>query len=401
MNRSHITAITVLALVVLILTGPNVFAGNHKHKNQKNSPNIECEINSKIDHHSNNNAIGNRQDCINNSPNLIDSTINGPSDNNNRDFTSPTVVSTDPSDNDNNVDPSTKTITVTFSEKIDKNTVDTGSLTLDPNVGTSPSIQDVSVSGKTATFTISGLLPHVDYLATISSSIEDSNGNFLDCPGSSGVDSLCQWNFSTSGSSTSASITINPTKGIVGTLLTVSGTGFQPLTDVTVKFDSATGTDQTDATGAFTFSFLVPPATSGDHTVSATQTTTNQGTKSDSKTFTVIPDIVLIPTVGQPGDLVNIKGTGFGSTANVSLKFDSNPLVAAPPAITNNTGGFSTQFTVPQSSNGTHTITASQGSNSASKDFTVTNSTVNIASSIDTPLITEKTNLDVPSNIFG
>jgi Bacterial Ig-like domain len=192
------------------------------------------------------------------------------------------VVSTDPKDNDNNVTPNTKTITVTFSENIDKNTVNTGSLTLDPNVGTGPTVLSVSVSGKTATFTINGLLPNVDYLATISSSIEDTNGNFLDCAALSAVDSLCQWNFSTSGATTSAAIIINPTSGPVNTTLTVTGTGFIPNTDVTIKFDSLSGTDTTDSNGDFSFTFSVPPSTPGEHTVSASQPSILV-----SKTFTV------------------------------------------------------------------------------------------------------------------
>lgn len=288
----------------------------------------------------------------------------------NNDFTSPTVKSTSPKDNDNNVDPSTNTVTVTFSEKIDKNTVDTGSLTLDPNVGSGPSIQKASVSGKTATFTINGLLPHVDYLATISSSIEDSNGNFLDCPGSSGVDSLCQWSFSTSGSSPSAAITIDPTSGAVGSILTVQGTGFIPNSQVTIKFDDASGTDTTDNNGDFTFSFSVPPSISGDHTVSATQLSTTV-----SKTFKVIPSIALDPTSGPVGTSMTVTGAGFSASSTVNIKFDGNNVNTNPATVSPDTkGGFTATFTVPNSSSlGSKTVLASQGTNSASKAFTVTN----------------------------
>ncbi len=46
------------------------------------------------------------------------------------------------------------------------------------------------------------LTPGVNYIASISSSIEDTNGNFLDYFGSKGVDDNCEWNFKAESSST-------------------------------------------------------------------------------------------------------------------------------------------------------------------------------------------------------
>ena len=54
-----------------------------------------------------------------------DNCCDSSSNNNNDDFNSPTVKSTDPSDGDNNVPTDLSEIKVTFSEKIDKNSVDT------------------------------------------------------------------------------------------------------------------------------------------------------------------------------------------------------------------------------------------------------------------------------------
>jgi len=135
------------------------------------------------------------------------------SSNNNDDFTSPEVKSTDPSDGDNNVPSDLSEITVNFYEKIDQNSVDSGSLSVFANncgntFCNDPDIQDVSVSSKSATFSINSndrLSPNTNYIASISSSIEDQNGNFLDCFASSGVDDNCEWIFSTSGT------TANPT----------------------------------------------------------------------------------------------------------------------------------------------------------------------------------------------
>ena len=166
------------------------------------------------------------------------------SDNNNDDFNSPTVKSTDPSDGDNNVPTDLSEIKVTFDESIDKNSVDTGSLSVfADNCGNTfcndPDIQDVSVSSSSATFSINSndrLSPNTNYIASISSSIEDQNGNFLDCFDSKGVDYNCEWNFSTSGSSANPTISINPTSGPVGTSVTVTGNGFDPISTVAITF---------------------------------------------------------------------------------------------------------------------------------------------------------------------
>ena len=84
---------------------------------------------------------------------------------------------------------------------------------------------------------MTALSPNTNYIASISSSIEDQNGNFLDCFDSNGVDSNCEWNFSTSGSSSNPTISINPTSGPVVTSVNVTGNGFAPISTVVITFD--------------------------------------------------------------------------------------------------------------------------------------------------------------------
>ena len=267
---------------------------NHSEKNQNSSPKINCEIHIGAEDHLNNNDFGpTEQQCLNNSNNIKDSTVtqNPPSDG---DFDSPTVVSTDPSDGDNNVPSDLSEIRVTFSEKIDKNSVDTGSLSVfADNCGNTfcndPDIQNVSVSGKSATFSINSndrLSPNTNYIASISSSIQDQDGNFLDCANSNAVDDNCEWNFSTSGSSSNPTISINPTSGTVLTSVTVTGNGFDPISTVVITFGgSNVSTVTPTSNGGFTATFRVPLSSSiGDQTVKATQ-----GSNSASKTFTVTP----------------------------------------------------------------------------------------------------------------
>ena len=90
---------------------------SHSEKNQNSSPKINCEIHIDAEDHLNNNDFGpNKQQCLNNSNNIKDSTVTQttPGDNNG-DFDSPTVVSVDPNDNQNNVALNTE-IKVTFDE---------------------------------------------------------------------------------------------------------------------------------------------------------------------------------------------------------------------------------------------------------------------------------------------
>ena len=87
-------------------------------KNQKIDDKVECEID--IDHNKNSVVGPNNQLCDNDSISLIDSTlIQSSPDNGNGNFTSPTVLSVDPQDNENNVPLNTE-IRVTFDRTMDQ-----------------------------------------------------------------------------------------------------------------------------------------------------------------------------------------------------------------------------------------------------------------------------------------
>ena len=128
----------------------------------------------------------------------------------------------------------------------------------------------------------------------------------MDCANSKGVDDNCEWNFSTSGSTSNPTISINPTSGPVGTLVTVTGNGFDPISTVAITFGgSSVSTVNPTSNGGFTVTFNVPLSSLiGDQTVKATQ-----GSKSASKTFKVTalvnPSIILDPQSGPVGASVN------------------------------------------------------------------------------------------------
>jgi hypothetical protein len=82
------------------------------------------------------------------------------------------------------------------------------------------------------------------------------------------------------------------------------------------------------------------------------------------------PVITINPTSGPSASLVTVTGNGFDPSSPVVISFqgDTRVTVTWP-----SDGEFSTTFNVPStSSNGDHIVKASQGSNSVSKTFKVT-----------------------------
>ena len=80
--------------------------------------------------------------------------------------------------------------------------------------------------------------------------------------------------------------------------------------------------------------------------------------------------ITIDPTSGPSASLVTVTGNGFDPSSPVVISFqgDTRVTVTWP-----SNGAFNTNFNVPStSSNGDHIVKASQGSNSVSKTFKVT-----------------------------
>jgi hypothetical protein len=394
MTISKVHLFLAVGLLVLVFsTGiawvTPVFADN----NQKLNPKTECEVDTDVTDHNKNTVVGPIDlQCNSNNSNIRDSTvIQNPPSNDGSD--SLKVVSTDPSDGENNVPVDLSEIKVTFNKKIDKNSVDTESLALfADNCGTAicndPNIAGVSVRGKSITFTIDNndrLSPNTNYIASLLSSIKDEDGNHLDCANSKGVDNNCEWNFSTSGSTLNPAISLDPTSGTVATLVTVTGNGFARISTITITFDgSAVSTLTSTSDGGFSATFIVPLSSSnGDHTVKA-----SQGSNSASKTFTVMtlvnPIIFINPTSGPVGTSVNITGVKFDPNSEVKIFFFGTVTDTLLSTVTTNSiGEFSANSTVPDELPGQYTVEAhDEGSNADQTIFTVTQlSTTSLSSS--------------------
>jgi outer membrane protein assembly factor BamB len=143
----------------------------------------------------------------------------------------------------------------------------------------------------------------------------------------------------------------NPKSGIVGTEVTITGTGLAGATSVTFNGtpDSTFIVDSATKIAAH-----VPfGATTGPISV-----TTPVGTATSAANFTVIasPAIGLTPTAGPPGSSISVAGSGFGAFEPVDLYFD---ITDEALASTDGSGNFSMSMPVPPDAlPGTHWVTA-------------------------------------------
>jgi hypothetical protein len=147
-------------------------------------------------------------------------------------------------------------------------------------------------------------------------------------------------------------ISLSATTGVVGTSITLSGSGFTSGSNYIVYFASTsvlTGTVSGTGTiiGAV---FTIPDTTRGAKTV---MVTTDGTDTSNSVSFTVTSSVVLNTSTGNVGDTVIVTGHGFGSGLTASVYFDSTVMTTA---VTATSGVFSASFTVPAAIVGTHTI---------------------------------------------
>jgi len=123
------------------------------------------------------------------------------------------------------------------------------------------------------------------------------------------------------------SITVSPTSGIVGTVFSVTGLGFNANEAITTTFDggalggaaTAGCTNINNNGGILLYTGSKIPLANevaGAHTITVAGTTTGN---TASITFTVTPNIVLTPAAIRPGQYATITGTGFAATSALTL----------------------------------------------------------------------------------
>ncbi len=147
-------------------------------------------------------------------------------------------------------------------------------------------------------------------------------------------------------------VSISPTSGPVGTIVTVTGTYATPEGSVAIRWDGIDiETITAELDGTYSYDLTVPPSVTGEHTVTVEDVL---ATNTDAKTFTVEPQIILIPEDGLVGDSVTVTGTGFSGNSQVDVYFDIDKdgipdaeELMLDDVPTDEFGSFSPSFTVP------------------------------------------------------
>jgi hypothetical protein len=167
-------------------------------------------------------------------------------------------------------------------------------------------------------------------------------------------------------------ITLSPTTGPAGTVVTVTGRGYDAgveLVAITVGGTSAPLNDTITKTtyGNFTGQFIVPTRAIGQNLdVQAVAADTEHA----HATFNVTGNTAttLTPTTGVVGTVVTIEGANFTAIAGKTVTVTFN-LISVATLSTNATGGFSGTFTVPSLTTGTFNVIATDSN-------TLTNTTL-------------------------
>ena len=154
-------------------------------------------------------------------------------------------------------------------------------------------------------------------------------------------------------------ITINPGNAPEGSSVTVSGYGFKAKeTNIIVSWDTTDVTKavQADANGSWTASFAVPSSSGGLHNIFARgQSTTMQSVPKVS--FGVGAGITLNKTSGPVGTVITINGSGFAAREG-GLNIIVDGVKTALNIAANDSGAWTTNFTIPVLAGGAHKIDA-------------------------------------------
>jgi len=173
-------------------------------------------------------------------------------------------------------------------------------------------------------------------------------------------------------SSMLTSISLSPTSVAPGATVTVTGSNFAPNTTVTIKFDGTTiMTVRTTDAGTFSATFAIPSTVAtGSHTISATDGAKSASAKIDVTVRTSQTTISLSSTSVIAGSSVTISGSGFAPGSTVTIRLDGNVLATS---IATSAGSFSAAVNIPGTvTQGAHTISVSDGTNSSSATLSIT-----------------------------
>jgi hypothetical protein len=192
-------------------------------------------------------------------------------------------------------------------------------------------------------------------------------------------------------------ITVSPqTSGPPGTFVMVTGSGFSPSTNITVKFASFTVTNywgvQTWIDGSFGIwmvspaMFFVPDVPNGRYIINATDET---GLSAVAPFTVPSPTLAVTPNVTSGSSYVTVSGLGFSPREPILVYFEGTLMVdlldlltGSQALYTDEFGAYEYSFVVPITTPGVYTITAHKlvdpidftpGDELAATELTVTN----------------------------
>ena len=151
--------------------------------------------------------------------------------------------------------------------------------------------------------------------------------------------------------------TFTPVNGTVGTEVKIEGEGFAPGEAIIVEYDGDeididSGDTEADTNGEFTLYIIIPESVYGENTI----TIIGEDSLAEfEETFSIIPEIIIDPVMGEAGINVDITGTGFDRYGDVVITFNG---VEVKEKRAGSDGSFDTYFTVPQADEGTYDVVA-------------------------------------------
>ncbi len=160
---------------------------------------------------------------------------------------------------------------------------------------------------------------------------------------------------------------VSPTEGPAGTVITISGKGFAGDDEAVTVYLGVTkvGTVPSNEFGTIADRQLtIGEFPGGTWSVKATDFDSNSAT-AETK-FTVEPDLTVSPTGGNVGTQVEVSGTGFLGNKAITVALDDTALTPVTPIKSGSNGSFSGNFFMPKTKSGAHTVTITDGANSAS-----------------------------------
>lgn len=161
-----------------------------------------------------------------------------------------------------------------------------------------------------------------------------------------------------------AALTITEATANVGDTINASGTGYTPLENIDFTFNGVAinaveGTITSDVSGEWTASFVVPEVPNGARSLVGTDQTLL--TANDS--VTINAEITLTPSTSSPTATVQIDGTGFAAEEEITITFDTDPIVTDPVTVTTDVNGsFTCDIVVPSVAAGNYTVDATDES---------------------------------------